>query len=187
MQILGKSAISLELTYVFENSVEDAKSLVLKVRTHLFIHTHTLLHPALKSIQWVRERPSASLPPRHSRQRCQVSDWQPLVFLHTLKLSEPVFLPHWNPFHHLLNILIFSHAHTHPTLHGVSACRLSFSLFLYWSLCPHSWCQSRFLQVHFKGIEPLVFHSQENNTESLLCACSVDSLSWFNLTASQKF
>lgn len=95
--------------------------------------------------------------------------------------------PSLKPIPLLLNILIFSHAHTHHTLHGVSACRPSFSLFLYWSLCPHSWCQSCFLQVHFKGIQPLVFHSQENNTESLLCTCSIDSLSWLNFTASQKF
>lgn len=161
VQILSKLAISLELSYVLENSVKDAKSLVPKIRTRLFIHTHNLLHPALKSSQWVRETPSASIPPCHSCQCCQVSSWQSLVFLHTRKLSEPIFLPHWNPFHYLLNILIFSHAHTHHTLHGVSACRLPFSLFLYWSLCPHSWCQSRFLQVHFKGIEPLVFHSQK--------------------------
>lgn len=147
---------------------------------------HSCPHPVLKGSRWNRERPSPSLPPCHSCQCGQVSEFQSWVFVRTLRLSESMFSPHWNPFHCLLNILIFSHAHTHHTLHGVSACRPSFSLFRYWSLCPHSWCQSCFLQVHFKGIQPPVFRSQENNTESLLCTCSIDSLSWLNFTASQK-
>lgn len=41
----------------------------------------------------------------------------------TWTISINFFLPHWSPFHHLLNILIFSHAQTHHSLHGVSACR----------------------------------------------------------------
>lgn len=40
----------------------------------------------------------------------------------TWAISINFFLPHWSPFHHLLNILIFSHAQTHHSLCGVSAC-----------------------------------------------------------------
>lgn len=42
IQTLDKIAIPLELTYVFENSFEDAKSLILTIRPHLCIHAHTL-------------------------------------------------------------------------------------------------------------------------------------------------
>lgn len=171
IQALSKLAIPLELilmelTSMFENSFEDAKSLVLKIRTHLFIYTHTHLRPVPKSSQWTREKPS--LLSHHVIHvivgRCQVvsPSWSSC----THKLSESFFFPliqthsiifrtYWSSVMHILIILfiVFLPA------------GLAFSLFLYWSLCPRSWCQSRFLQVHFKGIEPLVFHSQENNTE----------------------
>lgn len=128
IQALSKLAIPLELilmelTSMFENSFEDAKSLVLKIRTHLFIYTHTHLRPVPKSSQWTREKPS--LLSHHVIHvivgRCQVvsPSWSSC----THKLSESFFPPHSNPFHHLPNILIFGHAHTHHTLHSVSACR----------------------------------------------------------------
>lgn len=95
----------------------------------------------------------------------------PLIETHSI-----IFWTYWSSVMHILIILfmVFLPA------------GLSFSLFLYWSLCPYSWCQSCFLQVHFKGIEPLVFHSQENSPESLLCTCSTDSLSWFHLSTRKK-
>lgn len=170
IQALSKLAIPLELilmelTSMFENSFEDAKSLVLKIRTHLFIYTHTHLRPVPKSSQWTREKPSSSLTmsfmslladvrlsvllglPAHTS---YLNHFFPLIQTHSI-----IFRTYWSSVMHILFILfiVFLPA------------GLAFSLFLYWSLCPHSWCQSRFLQVHFKGIEPLVFHSQENNTE----------------------
>lgn len=117
-QTLDKLAIPLEMTYVFENRSEDAKSLTLTIKT-TFMRSYP--HPVLKGSGWKRERPASSLPPCHSCQCGQVSEFQSSVFLHTLRLSESMFSPHWNPFHCLLNILIFSHAHTHHPLHCVSA------------------------------------------------------------------
>lgn len=60
---------------------------------------HSCPHPVLKGNQWERERPSSSRPPCHSCRCGQVSEFQPWVFLHTLRLSESMFSLHWNPFH----------------------------------------------------------------------------------------
>lgn len=62
--------------------------------------------------------------PYHSRWCWQVSvlspSWSSCTHLNYL---NQFFSPSLKPFHHLLNILIFSHAQTHHSPHGVSACR----------------------------------------------------------------
>ena len=171
---------------MFDNSFEDAESLVLKIRTHLFIHLHSLPLPCTgKQLMYKAEAFLVSA----ACQGWQVLDCQSIwvfcthlsylnqFFFSLIETHSIIFWTYWSSVMHILIILfvVFLPA------------GLSFSLFLYWSLCPNSWCQSHFLQVHFKGVEPLVFHSQENNTESLLCTCSVDSLSWFHLSTSPKF
>lgn len=139
IKTLDQWAILLEQTYVFENSFEDAKSLILTIRPHVCIHAHTLYWKATNA---KGRSPLLSHQVIHvSVGRCQ--SFSPGTSSHTQAIWINVS-PSLKPIPLLLNILIFSHAHTHHTLHGVSACRPSFSLFLYWSLCPHSWCQSHF-------------------------------------------
>jgi hypothetical protein len=88
-----------------------------------------------------------------------------LVFLHAFELYQSIFpliethsIIFWAYWSSVMHILIILFVVFLPA-------GLSFSLFLYWSLCPHSWYQSHFLQVHFKGIASVVFHSQENRTD----------------------
>lgn len=86
------------MTHVFENGFEDAKSLVLDMRMHLFIYPHSLLYSVLKSSWCMRQRPSQPLPPCHSCQGWQGSDCQSAqVFLHILELSESIFFPSLKP------------------------------------------------------------------------------------------
>lgn len=171
---------------MFDNSFEDAESLVLKIITHLFIYLHSLPLPCTR--KQLMSKAEAFLVSA-ACQGWQVLDCQSIwVFLYALELSESIFFSliethsiiFWTYWSSVMHILIILFVVFLPA-------GLSFSLFLYWSLCPYSWCQSHFLQVHFKGAEPLVFHSRENNTESLLCICSVHSLSWFHLSTSPKF
>lgn len=105
-----------------EEQFEEAELGMLKNSTAFLPPTHTSLLPWLNTGEYLRI--GVSLYPY-----CwcwKMSGSQSLfVFLHALELSQSFFfLPHWSPFHHLLNVSIFSNAQTHHSLCGVSACRL---------------------------------------------------------------
>lgn len=80
---------------MFDNSFEDAESLILEIRTHLFIHLHSLPLPCTrKQLMYKAEAFLVSA----ACQGWQVLDCQPIwVFLYTLELSESISFPSLKP------------------------------------------------------------------------------------------
>lgn len=138
------SRVDSRLKIVFE----DAEFWLLKIRTHLLIRC-CILTWYRKAANILRGEASMSFRYMLAGVRLSVLLGLPahtqairINFFSLIETHSIIFWTYWSSVMHILIILFMKFL---PS-------GLSFSLFLYWSLCPHSWYQSHFLQVHFKGI-----------------------------------